>query len=281
LLLCGLVLGAAAGASAGPVELTLDGKPRTFLIERPAGNELRPTVIVLHRGGGTAEEELRLSALSDSGPRQGFAVVFPQAKGGYWNFFPPGAESDQYKRYFDRHGGVPDDVAFVQAIVGELVRKGISDPRRIYIAGRSLGGVMALRMVCLGAEKFAAVAVVTSTMPDLVGSDCQPARPIPVLVVNGTEDRILPYRGMRTASANIFWSTERLTAFFRQLNGCAEPDRPSLVRRPQAPAIAIAGATKCGGGPVVLYSLVGAGHDLPAPLDESQTLLDFFRDKTR
>lgn len=270
-----------AGVAAEPVQVTVHGQARTFLLERPAGEELHPTIIVLHRGNGTAEEELRLSALAQRGPQQGYVVVFPQARGGYWNFFAPGKESDQYKRYYREHGGVPDDVAFLETIVADLARSGIADPRRIYLSGRSLGGVMVLRLVCVGAERFAAAAVLTSTMPDLVGSDCRPARPMPVLIVNGTEDRVLPYKGMRTARANVFWSTERLVAFFRQLNGCAEPDQPSLVQREQAPDIAIASSTRCVGGPVVLYSLVGVGHDIPAPLDESRTLLDFFHGKTR
>jgi polyhydroxybutyrate depolymerase len=270
-----------AGAAAEPVQLTVHGQARTFLLERPSGRNPHPTIIVLHRGSGTAEEELNLSALAQHGPQQGFAVVFPQARGGYWNFFPPGKESDQYKRFLQGHGGVPDDAAFLETIVADLVRNGISDPKRVYLAGRSLGGVMVLRLVCVDAERFAAVAVLTSAMPDLIGSDCEPARPMPVLIVNGTEDRVLPYKGMRTLRGNVFWSTERLVAFFRHLNDCAEPDQPSFVQRQQAPDIAIASSTRCRGGPVVLYSLVGGGHDIPAPLDESQVLLNFFHDKAR
>ena len=278
---CLVMLTVATGVAAEPVQLTVDGQARTFLLERPGGQALHPTIIVLHRGSGTADEELRLSALAQRGPHQGFVVVFPQARGGYWNFFPPGEASEQYKRFFQKHGGVPDDVAFLKTIVADLVQKGISDPKRIYLAGRSLGGIMVLRLTCVDAERFAAVVVLTSAMPNLVGSNCQPAKPMPVLIVNGTEDRVLPYKGMRTARDNIFWSTERMVAFFRRLNGCTEPPQLSVVQRQHAPDIAIESSTRCLGGPVVLYSLVGGGHAFPAPLDESRTLLDFFHDKTR
>ena len=229
LLSCCLVMfTVATGVAAEPVQLTVDGRARTFLLERPGGQELHPTIIVLHRGSGTAEEELRLSALAQRGPQRGFVVGFPQARGGYWNFFQPGEANDHYKLFFRRHDGVPDDVAFLRTLVDDLVQKGISDPKRIYLAGRSLGGIMVLRLTCVDAERFAAVAVLTSAMPDLIGSNCQPARPTPVLIVNGTEDRVLPYKGMHTARDNIFWSTERMVAFFRRLNGCTRT--PPAIR---------------------------------------------------
>jgi polyhydroxybutyrate depolymerase len=278
---CVVMLTVVTGVAAEPAQVTVGGQARTFLLERPGGQGLHPTIIVLHRGNGTADEELRLSALARRGPQQGFVVIFPQALGGYWNAFPPGKASDTYKRFFQRLGGVPDDVAFLKTIIAGLVQDGISDPKRIYVAGRSHGGIMVLRLVCVDAETFAAVVVLTSAMPNQMGSQCQPALPMPVLIINGTEDRILPYKGMRTARENIFWSTERLVAFFRHLNGCAEPGQRSVVHRQPAPDIAIESSTGCAGGPVVLYSLVGGGHDIPTPLDESQTLMDSIHDKTR
>jgi polyhydroxybutyrate depolymerase len=268
-------------AVAEPVQLTVDGQSRTFLLERPGGEGRHPTIIMLHRGNGTADEELHFSSLAERGPQQGFVVVAPQARGNYWNIFPPGKADERHDRFFQMHGGVPDDVAFLKTIVADLVQKGISDPKRIYLGGRSLGGVMVLRLVCEYAEGFAAVVVLTSTMPELIGSECQPAMPVPVLIVNGTDDRVMPYKGQRTVRGDVLWSTERLVAFFRRLDGCAEPDQQSVLQRHPEPDIAIERSTRCARGPVVLYSVVGGGHDIPTPLDEGQTLFDFFHDKTR
>ncbi len=276
-----VTLAVVTAAGAEPVQLTVDGQARTFLLYQPEEKGPHPTILMLHRGSGKAEEELRFSELARRGPQHGFAVVFPQAVGGYWNFFPPGKETAQYRRFSQMHGGVPDDVAFVQSIVTELAQNGISDPKRIYIAGRSLGGVMVLRLVCAHAEMFAAAALLTSAMPTVMGSDCQPPMPTPILIISGSEDRVLPYKGSRAAWGEMLWSTERLVAFFRRLNDCVEPGEQSLVQRERAPDIAIESSTRCSGGPVVLYTLVGGGHDMPAPLDESQTLLDFFQEKSR
>lgn len=276
LFLCLVALTTLSGAVAEPARLIVNGQPRTFLLERPAEQAPHPTLIMLHGGGGAAEQEMLFSGLAQLGPREGFAAVFPEAVGGLWNFFQPGKETAQYVEYTQRHGGLPDDVAFLKMLVADLVQKGISDPKRVHLAGRSLGGVMVLRLACVDAGSFAAIGLLIAAMPETTGSDCHPPKPLPVLMINGTDDRILPYKGERSARGDVLWSTQRLAAFFSDLNGCAEPDQQSVQQN-----IVIERSTRCAGGPVIVYRVVGGGHDLPPALNTSQTLLDFFRDKTR
>jgi len=276
---CLITLMLLSGVAAEPMQLTVNGQVRTLLLMRPGEQGPRPTVIVLHGGNGSADQEAELSGFAKLGPPRGFATVFPQAKAGYWNFFPPGKESGQFKKYFQRLGGLPDDVAFVKMIAAELIQKGVSDPKRIYLVGRSLGGVMTLRLACLEAGTFAAVGLLISTMPEVMGSECQPARPMPMLIINGTDDRVLPYRGERSMKGDVLWSTPRLVEFFRKLNGCPEPERQSLVPVKHASNIVVERSTSCSGAPVILYSIVGGGHDVPAEFNATQTLLDFFATK--
>lgn len=224
---CLAILAILPTASAEPIALNVNGQARTFVLQRSPGQGPHPTIVMLHGGGGAAEEELRSSGLAELGPQEGFLTVFPEAIAGLWNFFPPGKETSQYVQFFQRHGGLPDDVAFLKALVADLVRNGQSDPRRVYLAGRSLGGAMVLRLACVDADNFAAIGLLISAMPDATGSDCQPHKPVPVLMINGTSDHVLPYRGERSAQGDILWSTERLFTFFNGLNGCAEPAQPS------------------------------------------------------
>ena len=278
---CLVILTTVSNVAAEPMPLSVNGQARTLLLQRPAGQGPHPTIIMLHSGGGGAEQELRSSGLAQLGPQEGFLAVFPEATGGLWNFFPPGKETLQYVQFFKRHGGLPKDVAFLKALVADLVRDGMSDPRRIYLAGRSLGGAMVLRLACVDAGNFAAIGLLISAMPEVVGSDRHPHKPVPVLMINGTDDRVLPFRGERTVRGDILWSTERLVAFFNDLNGCAEPAQLSAQAGQQTQNVVIERQTRCAGGPVILYRLVGGGHDVPAALKASQTLLDFFRDKMR
>jgi polyhydroxybutyrate depolymerase len=265
----------ATGAGAESIQIPVQGQTRTFLLSRPNVVGPRPTIIILHRGNGTADEELQFSTIARPGPQQRFVAVFPQARGGYWNFYPPGRENVAYMRFFERHGGVPNDFVFLKSIVAHLVQNEIADPKRIYLAGRSLGGVMALSLVCAHAESFAAVVLLSSAMPNVTGSGCQPVKPVPIFIAAGTDDRVLPYKGEQRG--DLLWSAERLVTFFRQLNGCTEPAHKTV----HAPNIAIESFTKCPGGPVVLHSIVGGGHDLPGGRNIDRTLLDFLSDKTR
>jgi hypothetical protein len=166
-------------------------------------------------------------------------------------------------------------------LVADLVRRGISDPKQIYLSGLSLGGVMALRMACVDAGSFAAIGLLISAMPDAAGSDCHPSKPLPVLMINGTGDRIVPYAGGQSQRGDNLWPTERLVAFFRQLNGCAEAAQQSVLPGQHPQQIEIERSTRCSGGPVILYRIIGGGHDVPSGLNAGQLLLDFFRDKVR
>ena len=278
---CLVMLTTVSGVLAESMQLSVNGQARTFQLERPAGQGPRPTIIMLHGGGGRASEEAQISGLARLGPQEGFATIFPEATGGLWNFFPPGKETVHYAKIFQGHGGLPDDVAFLKMLTADLVRDGIADPRRIYLAGRSLGGVMVLRLACLDAGSFAAIGLLIAAMPDVTGSHCHPPKPVPVLMVNGTEDRVLPYKGERGLRGDVLWSTQRLVAFFGQLNGCEEPAQESVLPGQGRQNVVVERLTGCSGGSVVLYRIVGGGHAVPEALNASMALLDFFRDKVR
>lgn len=273
-------LATVCGAAAEPLQLVVNGQTRAYLLERSAAPGPRPTIVMLHWAGGSAAREMQWSRLAEFAPH-GFVPVFPDGRGGRWNFHPPGKETAVDLQFFQQHGGLPDDVAFVKQLVADLVRRGVSDPRRVYLAGRSLGGVMTLRLACLHAEMFAAIGLFISAMPEVNGADCRPARPLPALVLSGTGDHGLPYAGGRSIRGDMVWGAERLVAFLRELNGCAEPAQSSTLWNSQPQRIEVEFSAKCRGGPVAFYRVVGGGHEVPPVLNAGEMLVDFFRDKVR
>jgi polyhydroxybutyrate depolymerase len=234
---------------------------------------------MLHGAGGSAGREAQ-SPLARLGPQQGFAAVFPDGRGGRWNFHPPGKETAVDAEFFRQYGGMPDDVAFIKLLVADLVRRGISDPRRVHLVGLSLGGVMALRIACINAEMFAAIGLLISAMAEVNGADCRPAKPLPALILSGTADQLIPYGGGRTIRGDIVWPAERLVAFFRRLNGCSEPVLTSAVWSAQPQSIDVEFSGRCAGGPVAFYRVAGGSHTVPEALGAG-LLLDFFVDKIR
>jgi polyhydroxybutyrate depolymerase len=270
-----------SAVAAEPMQLLVNGQARAALLERPQAPGPRPTIIMLHGAGRRPVDIAYQTGLAQLAPRQGWAAVFPEGRGTRWNFFPPGKETAIDLDFFRQHGGLPDDVGFLRALVADLVRRGVSDPKRIYISGLSLGGVMALRMACVDAGMFAAVGLLIAAMSDVTGAQCQPAKPLPLLMVNGTADPAIPYGGGLSSRGDSLWSAERLAGFFRRLNGCTEAAQPSVLAGAHPQRIEVERSTKCSGGPVVLYRIVGGVHDVPPGLNVGQVLLDFFRDKAR
>jgi polyhydroxybutyrate depolymerase len=204
-----------------------------------------------------------------------------------WNPFPPGAARQQLPIPDETHRfGTGDDVSFLKAVVADLVQRGIADPKRIYLGGISFGGLMALRMVCVAPELFAAVGVIYSSMPEATGQACEPPKPLPLLVINGTADRVLPYAGGPTRAGFSVWSTDRTLSFFRTLNGCSDsaerfqlPDTGRSQTR-----VVLQRWTKCSRSPVVHYQIVGGGHAIRGSLNKGfvafDALLSFFRTQT-
>jgi len=230
---------------------TREGPRRAIVL--PAGQEAAPTVIVLHGAINTAGWAARQFGFAEAAAARGFTAVFPQGVGLQWN---------------DGRGGISsraDDVAFLRALIRELTAESIAEPGRIYIAGVSSGGMMALRMVCEAAELIAGAGTVIASMPAGTGSECRPARPVPVVMFNGTADRLVPYQGGGIGPLNLggfVWGAERTAAFLAHANGCdphpmhrdASLDLRSVTR------IAWSGCERDAG--VTLYRVNGGHHSV-------------------
>jgi polyhydroxybutyrate depolymerase len=287
-----IVLGAcllSPAVRAQSLQLVVDGQPRAFVVNRPPGGEPRPTVIMLHGAGSNATKEANAPGLGQLAPQNGFAAVFPEGRGGRWNHLPPGKEATAFVELaFKDVGGALDDVKFLKLLVADLVRRGVSDPKRIYLAGRSAGGLMTLRMACEDAKLFAGIGLLIAGMSEPLGPVCRPAKPLPVLMLNGTADQLIPYGGGTVAGMDgtpgrgVFavWPTDRLVEFFRGLNGCTDPAQLSVVAVQSREQIHLERSAGCTGAPIEFYRVVGGAHNAnPTGLDVSQALLTFFSGK--
>ena len=85
-------------------------------------------------------------------------------------------------------------------------------------------------MICARADLFAAAASVIINLTDESAAACHPSRPVPMLMMNGTADPLIPYQGGRGTSrfaVDGFWSTEKTLEFWRRANGCETRTPPS------------------------------------------------------
>lgn len=259
---------------AGPAlaeRIDIDGVTRTFTAQladkRPA-----PLVIALHGNTQTGEDMASRTSWPGIARREHFGVVFPDGLNRAWADFRPNA---------NRAGRTPpegtDDVAFVARLVEKFIADGTADPTRIYITGVSNGGAMTMTMICARADLFAAAASVIINLTDESANACHPSRPVPLLMMNGTADPLIPYQGGRGTSRFAvpgFWSTQMTLDFWRRANGCEATDAGAvdlsdrdLTDRSTVTRI----SSRCPQGrDIVLYRINDGGHRMPGAFPDAR-----------
>ncbi len=187
---------AVASAPAAPCEPYIG--PRSFkkTIERPEGKrsfEVRmppssaswpaPVVVGMHGYGGNPLAFLNSSKLDEEASRRGFVTIAPY---GYRNSFNGGDCCGNAK--LDKI----DDGAFVLAAVDEVAKMACVRTDHVNLTGFSNGGFMAQAIACQHADRVGSIVSVGG----MLGIDtCIPARPVSVLLVNGSGDPIIPVKG--------------------------------------------------------------------------------------
>ncbi|MFB6418075.1 MULTISPECIES: alpha/beta hydrolase family esterase [Bradyrhizobium] len=256
------VLAAASAASAETIDV--GGVKRSYTTQLPA-KKPAALVVVLHGKTQRGADMIARTGWPQVAKREGFAVVFPDGLNHAW--------ADARTKAGPALRGPPvgtDDVAFIAKLVEKLVADGTADAERVYVAGLSNGGAMAMTLVCARADLFAAGASVIMNLTDEAAVTCHPSRPLPMLLMNGTADPLVPYEGGRGSSyyaADGFWSTDETLAFWRKLNGCETGDASvsDLPDRNVADQSTVTRITsRCPPGhDVMLYRINQGGHRMP------------------
>ena len=89
-----------------------------------------------------------------------------------------------------------DDVGFLAQVVDTVATLRPIDRDRVYVAGFSNGGMLALRAACERPDVFAAAAAMSGTLE----APCAGPTPVSALVVSGGTDGTVPYAGSRYSS---------------------------------------------------------------------------------
>ena len=275
---------------AAPVAETLKfgGDIRNYWLYRPEGLDKAkpvPLLLVLHGSGGSGEDMMTVTqrGFERLAEKEKFLVVYPDALERRWNDL----------------GGMADDVGFLIAIVDKLVAEGLADKNRVYATGISNGGMMAQRLACEQADRLAGIATVAGSLPTGLAATCKPARPLPVLVIHGSEDPIVPWSGGAVAGFEEFGNvlSARDTAkFWAVANQCKDSGAilPEPDRDPQdGMRVRLEAFTGCPArAAVTLVAVEHGGHTWPGgyqylperfigkttkDIDANSVIWDFFR----
>lgn len=268
-------------------EVTVDGQHREFEVLTPAsakGQAEPAAVIVLHGGAGSIEGTVEQTGFDDVADEEGFLVVYPQGTrsplgsvAGYtWNAGGCCGRAEK--------DGV-DDVAFLVAVIDDLVDDHGVDPERIYVTGISNGGMMAYRLACEAAGKVSGIAPVAAT---LMTDGCSPEEPVSVLHIHGLADENVPIDGGRNSKGlqrQYRPPVRDGLAVFVEADDCATAPDESVEGE-----VATATWSGCADGKAVeLVTIESGGHSWPggarlagfldapsAELDATREIWDFF-----
>ena len=193
---CNLTSYATNRESAAPGQrqtLMHDGIERSYVIQIPRDLEKHaspvPLVLVLHGGGGNADNAERVTGFSEKAMKEGFIVVYPEGTGRFkgklltWN-------ASHCCGYAMKNR--VNDVGFINALIDKLIRDYPVDAKRVYATGMSNGGMMTHRLGIELSNRFAAIAPVVAT---LFGDETRPQHPVSALMINGMLDKSVPSLG--------------------------------------------------------------------------------------
>lgn len=238
------------------------GRERTFLVhipEKVRGMKDVALVFVLHGGGGTPKSVAALSGFSKLADDEGLIVVYPQAVNRHWN------DGREVRRFFSHREKV-DDVGFIEVLIDTLVPELGVDSGRIYAVGISNGGMMCHRLGIELSHRLAAFATVAASLPERL-TDKTPKMPISVLMINGTADPVVPFKGGGVgffASRGRVVSVAQAVEFWVKINGCdSQPTKTTVVSDGDLTVQKTVYQNGRYGTEVEFLTIVGGGHTWP------------------
>jgi poly(3-hydroxybutyrate) depolymerase len=226
------------------IRITHAGQERRAVLRLPDDYDGGPRPVLFHFPGlyeAPWMAEL-FGRMADYAQSRGFIMITPEHYGPGWQGVLAGTPSPDL-----------DDPGFVERLQDILVERFNADPRRLYASGMSNGGFFTSKMACDN-ERFAAYAPVAGQLNDQ--ASCRPGRNIPIVLIHGDGDFIVPYTTAPPAAD--FWARN---------NGCgaipASVDLPDLDPKDNTTVVRHTYPDCPGDGPVVLYQIKGGGHNWP------------------
>ena len=170
--------------------IEVNGIQRDYFIyvpETKSGYFDMPLVLNFHGYGLSAQDQIERSDMSTLAQKDHFIVVYPQ--GSYLN----GKRHWRVGSY--TRASRAEDIAFVEELIDHLSEELPVDKDKVYACGFSNGGYFSLRLACTRPDLVAAAASVGGTMSRENYDGCLTSRGVPVFLINGRQDAIVPLQG--------------------------------------------------------------------------------------
>ncbi|MDO5683472.1 MAG: PHB depolymerase family esterase [Propionibacteriaceae bacterium] len=257
----GLDQTAAAGVR-GTHTMTHDGRERSWLTYVPAGFDDPAAVLLIFHGSGDDALGIRgwLGTYFELiAEEHNVVIAYPSGYQYNWN------ECRREGRWPAKDENI-DDVGFARAIVDRLesdLGSGAVDRERVFAAGYSSGGHMAMRMGREADDLIRAIAVVAANPPTPDNQTCRDqTTPMPALFIAGVQDIVNPFTGGEVrvsgpgGSRGTVLSTPVGAQWYADVNRATGP-------HPVASPAGVRITDWTGDHPVRLIAVENEGHNFP------------------
>ena len=255
--------------------LEVNGETYTYRLYQPKDlAKGAPLVMVLH-GSGQNGAQIRTETgygferLADL---HHFAVVYPSGKSFDWNDCSKTGD-------FLVNGREVDEVNHLNTLVDSLIAEYGFDQRRVFATGVSAGGFMSLRLALESPSRFRAVAAVSANVPVADNFKCKPvAQGASVMIMNGTEDTIVPYAGGEVELWGMFFQNGQVRSSVESAEFFVAQNQLPLNAKRDVPLPAAKHVQRVqwrddGRYEVELVTILGGGHGMPQPYWQQPRIL--------
>lgn len=263
------------------ITIEVDGITRSCQVYVPQMDyeEAIPLVVALHPLFLDSRQMRQLTRFDAIAEREGFMVAYPEGLGRQWDVWFGGEQ----------------DLHFLTMLIDKLIGDYNVDPGRVYVTGASNGGMMCHQLACCAPGRIAAIAPVMGTPPLPVFFSCDCTKKMPVMIIHGTADAIVPYEGLPWEYG--FASVPSTALYWAEHNGCgfdSTETRLADVSAGDNTTVDLIEYDCDPEYPVLLYRVNGGGHTWPGnidflpqltwgrvsmDIDASELIWEFFRTK--
>ncbi|MEL7250953.1 MAG: T9SS type A sorting domain-containing protein [Bacteroidota bacterium] len=238
---------------------------RSYILYIPSNyqaTENWPLVMLLHGGGqGNGESLLEQLQFHEVADTANFLCLYPNGFDNQW--------ADGRGVTTPDVAGV-DDVQFLNDLLDSIALDYPFDAANVFVTGGSNGGMMTQRLACETPNTFRAYATMIASMPDPVHASCAPGTTVNMLLMNGTEDILVPYDGGSlhplTDGGSVL-GTDATIAFWKDNNSCTTNSQVLDFENTDltdGSTVHLTQYRNCtDSSKVVLYRVEGAGHTIP------------------
>ncbi|MBN8649325.1 MAG: hypothetical protein J0L55_15330 [Caulobacterales bacterium] len=174
------------------IVLNIAGESRSFIV-KGVRNNLKPQamVMVLHGGGGNAENAEMMSDFTQTALKNNFIVIYP-------NGYSGDAKRNILLTWNAGHCCGPamrdnvNDIAFFDKLIDYSIANLNVDKKRVFAAGMSNGAMMTHNIGIHLSHKVTAIATIVGTM---FGDEPMPKFKTSALIINGAIDKMIPING--------------------------------------------------------------------------------------